>query len=155
MSTVKPIPEGYHSVTPYLTQKSVDAAIDFYERAFGAIQVMRLTTPDGGVAHAEVRIGNSRLMMADENPQWGNKSPATLGGSPASYMFYVEDVDEAFDRAVKAGATVKRPVEDQFYGDRVGTVTDPFGYQWSIGTHKQDMTIQEMQKNMEAMFSGQ
>lgn len=94
-------------------------------------------------------------MMADENPQFGNKSPETLRGSPTAYMFYVENVDEAFDRAVKAGATVKRPVADQFYGDRVGTVTDPFGYQWSIGTHKQDMTLQEMQKKMEAMYSGQ
>ncbi len=155
MSIVKPIPDGYHSVTPYLTQKSTDAAIKFYERAFGATEVMRLSTPDGGVAHAEIQIGNSRLMMADENPQWGNKSPETLGGSATGYMIYFENSDEAFDRAVKAGATVKRPVSDMFYGDRVGTVVDPFGYQWSIATHKQDVSMSEMQKKMEAMYSGQ
>lgn len=94
-------------------------------------------------------------MMADENPQWGNKSPETLGGSATGYMIYFENSDEAFDRAVKAGATVKRPVSDMFYGDRVGTVVDPFGYQWSIATHKQDVSMSEMQKKMEAMYSGQ
>jgi PhnB protein len=155
MSNVKPIPEGYQSVTPYLTQKNTDEAIRFYERAFGAKEVMRLSTPEGGVAHAEIQIGNSRLMMADESPVYGNKSPETLGGSPSAYLIYVEDVDSVFERAVQAGAKVKRPVADQFYGDRVGTVIDPFGYQWSIGTHKEEVSIPEMQKRMEKMFASQ
>jgi PhnB protein len=152
MPNVKPIPDGFHSVTPYLTFKDADAAIKFYQKAFGAKETMRLKTSGGGVAHAEIQIGDSRLMMADENPTYGNKSPQTLGGSPTSYMLYVEDADASFERAVKAGATVKRPVEDQFYGDRTGTVADPFGYQWSIGTHKQDLTAEEVQRNMEKMF---
>ncbi len=155
MSTVRPIPEGYHSITPYLSYKKADAAIKFYERAFGAREIMRLSTPDGGVAHAEIEIGDSRVMMADEMPAYGNKSAETLGGSPVSFMFYVEDVDAAFERALKAGATVKRAVEDQFYGDRVGTLIDPFGIQWSIGTHKEEVPQEEMERRMEKMFSGQ
>ena len=153
MPNVKPIPDGYHSITPYLSYKNADAAIKFYERAFGAKEIMRLSTPDGGVAHAEIEVGDSRVMLADEMPAFGNKSAETLGGSPVSFLFYVEDVDAAFERAVKAGAKVKRPVEDQFYGDRVGTVIDPFGVQWSIGTHKEEVTQQEMQRRMEKMFS--
>ena len=147
------VPDGYHSVTPYLTQKNTDAAIRFYERAFGAKEIMRLSMPGGGVAHAEIAIGNSRLMMADENPSYGNKSPQSLGGSPAAYMFYVDNVDEAFARAIEAGATVKRPVADQFYGDRTGTLMDPFGYQWSIGTHVRDVSMEEMQQAMKQMFA--
>jgi PhnB protein len=155
MAAVKPIPDGYHSVTPYLSLKSADAAIKFYERAFGAKEILRLPMPDGGVAHAEIEIGNSRVMMADENPGYGNKSPETLGGSPISLAIYVEDVDSAFDKAVKAGATVKRPVEDQFYGDRAGTLMDPFGYQWSLMTHKEDVSPDEMKGRMQKMFGGQ
>ncbi|MBV8866769.1 MAG: VOC family protein [Acidobacteriaceae bacterium] len=153
MPNAKPIPDGYHSITPYLSHKNADAAIKFYERAFGAKEIMRLSTPEGGVAHAEIEVGDSRVMLADEMPAYGNKSAETLGGSPVSFLFYVEDVDAAFERAVKAGAKVKRPVEDQFYGDRVGTVIDPFGVQWSIGTHKEEVTQQEMQRRMEKMFS--
>ncbi len=153
MANVKAIPDGYHSVTTYLTHKSADAAIKFYEKAFGAKEIMRLSMPDGGVGHAEIRIGDTRLMMADENPAYGNKSPETLGGSPAALAIYVEDVDSAFDKAIKAGATVKRPVEDQFYGDRVGTVIDPFGFQWSLMTHKEDVDPAEMQKRMEKMYA--
>ncbi len=155
MSNIKPIPDGYHSVTPYLSHKNADAAIKFYERAFGAKEILRLNMLNGGVAHAEIEIGDSRVMLADEMPAYGNKSAEALGGSPVSFLFYVEDVDAAFERAVKAGATVKRPVEDQFYGDRVGTVIDPFGIQWSIGTHKEEVTQKEMQQRMEKMFSGQ
>ncbi len=155
MSNPKAIPDGYHSVTPYLSHKNTDAAIKFYEQAFGAREIMRLNTPEGGVAHAEIQIGDSRVMMADEMPAYGNKSAQTLGGSPASFLYYVDDVDTAFERAVKAGATVKRPVEDQFYGDRVGTLIDPFGIQWSIGTHKEEVAADEMQRRMEKMFSGQ
>lgn len=155
MANVKPIPDGYHSVTPYLSHKKTDDAIKFYERAFGAKEILRLGMPDGGVAHAEIEIGDSRIMLADEMPAFGNKSVETLGGSPVSFLFYVEDVDAAFEHAIKAGATVKRPVEDQFYGDRVGTLIDPFGIQWSIGTHKEEVTREEMQRRMEKMFSAQ
>ena len=153
MPTVKPIPDGYHSVTPYLALKNADAAIKFYKQAFGAKETMRLPAPDGGVAHAEISIGDSRIMMSDEMPAYGNKSAETLGGSPISLAVYVEDVDSAFDQAVKAGATVKRPVEDQFYGDRVGTLIDPFGYQWSLMTHKEDVSSEEMQNRMKKMFA--
>jgi len=153
MPTVKPIPDGYHSVTPYLALKNADAAIKFYKQAFGAKEIMRLPTPDGGLAHAEISIGDSRIMMSDEMPAYGNKSAETLGGSPISLAVYVPDVDSAFDQAVKAGATVKRPVEDQFYGDRAGTLMDPFGYQWSLMTHKEDVSGEEMQKRMKKMFA--
>jgi PhnB protein len=153
MPTVKSIPDGYHSVTPYLCLEKADAAIKFYEKAFGAKEIMRLPTPDGGVAHAEISIGDSRIMLSDEMPAWGNKSAETLGGSPISLAVYVENVDSAFDQAVKAGATVKRPVEDQFYGDRAGTLMDPFGYQWSLMTHKEDVSSEEMQKRMKQMFA--
>ena len=155
MAATKLIPEGYHSVTPYLTFKNADAAIKFYQHAFGAKEKLRLSTPDGRVAHAEIEIGDSRVMLADENPAYGNKSPETLGGSPTAFMFYVEDVDAAFEQALKAGATVKRPVTDQFYGDRVGTLVDPFGYQWSIGMHVEDVSAEEMQQRMEKMFTSQ
>ena len=111
--------------------------------------------PDGGIAHAEIEIGNSRVMLADEMPAYGNKSPQSLGGSPAAFMVYVEDADAAFKQAISAGASVKRPVEDQFYGDRVGTIIDPFGFQWSLGTHKEDVSEEEAQRRMEKMFSGQ
>ncbi len=155
MAAVKPIPDGYHSVTPYLSLKSADAAIKFYEKAFGAKEILRMPMPDGGVAHAEIEIGDSRVMMADEMPAYGNKSAETLGGSPISLAIYLEDVDSAFDKAVKAGAAVTRPVEDQFYGDRAGTLTDPFGYQWTLMTHKEDVSPEEMQSRMQKMFGGQ
>jgi PhnB protein len=153
MATVPYQPEGYHSVTPYLAVRDAVAAVDFYRRAFGAELVMKLTMPDGKYAHAEVKIGDSHVMMAEENPEWGNTSPQTLGGSPVSFMIYVPDVDAAFARAIAAGAVQVRPVEDQFYGDRTGTLRDPFGFQWSLGTHIEDVSEAEGQRRMEAMFA--
>lgn len=146
-------PPGYHSVTPYLALRNTVAAIDFYRRAFGAELLMKLEMPDGKIAHAEIRIGNSVLMMSEENEQWGNLSPLTLGNSPVFLMIYVPDVDAAFARAIAAGATQVRPVEDQFYGDRAGTLKDPFGYQWTLATHVENVSTEEAQRRMEKMTS--
>lgn len=143
---VQPIPAGYHTVTPYLMVRGAARAIDFYRNAFGASEVMRFNEPNGRIAHAEIRIGDSHVMLADENDTY--HSPQTLGGAGASLMLYVEDVDRTFARAVAAGATVHRPVADQFYGDRTGTIVDPFGHVWSIGTHKEDVSMEEMQRRM-------
>jgi PhnB protein len=144
-SQVKPIPKGYHSVTPYLVVDNADAAIRFYLKAFGAVEVFRMDGPDHKVAHAEIQIGDSRVMLSDEVPAMKIHSPKALGGSPVSLMIYLEDVDHVFKAAVKAGATVMRPVEDMFYGDRSGTVTDPFGHTWTLSTHKEDLTAEEIQ----------
>lgn len=145
-------PPGYHSVTPYLALRDAKAAIDFYTRAFGAELVLELNMPDGSIAHAEIRIGDSILMLAEENDEWGNRSPQALGGSPVSMMIYVPDVDGAYARAIEAGATRLRPVEDQFYGDRSGTLTDPYGYQWTLATHIEDVSADEAQRRMAAML---
>ena len=153
MASVPNIPAGYHTVTPYLGVRDAVSAVDFYRRAFGAELVLKLTMPDGKYAHAEIKIGDSHIMMAEENPEWGNKSPATLGGSPVSFMVYMPDVDAAFARALAAGCTQVRPIEDQFYGDRTGTLKDPYGFQWSLGTHIEDVSEAECQKRMEAMFA--
>ncbi len=153
MSSVPYTPAGYHSVTPYLAVRDAAAAVEFYRRAFGAELVMKLTMPDGRYAHAEIKIGDSHIMMAEENPEWGNQSPVALGGSPVSFMVYVPDAEAAFARALAAGCTEVRPVEDQFYGDRTGTLKDPYGYQWSLGTHIEDVSEAEGQKRMEAMFA--
>jgi PhnB protein len=147
-------PPGYHSVTPYLALRDAKSAIDFYVRAFGAELVLKLDMPDGSIAHAEVRIGDSILMMAEENPDWGSRSPQAIGGSPVSMMIYVADVDAAFARALAAGATELRPVADQFYGDRTGTLADPYGYQWTLATHVEDVSTEEAQRRMEAMNLG-
>jgi PhnB protein len=147
---VSPIPAGYHSVTPYLYVKSSADAIEFYKKAFDAVETVRLIMSDGSVAHAEIKIGDSHLMLADENPDWGNKSPLTLGGVSSGFAIYVPDVDAAYAKAVAAGATVMRPVADQFYGDRTGSVTDPFGHVWTLATHTEDMTPAEMQSRMDA-----
>jgi PhnB protein len=152
MSKVPFQPPGYHSVTPYLTIRDAKAALDFYARAFGAELVLKLDMPDGKVAHAEIRIGDSILMLSEENPEWGNSSPQLLGGSPVHLMIYVADADAACARALAAGAGQVRPVEDQFYGDRSGTVKDPFGYQWTLATHVEDVSTEEAQRRMEAMF---
>ena len=144
---VKPIPEGYHSVTPYLMVKGAAQAIDFYKKAFGATEIMRFPGPNNTVAHAEIKIGDSPIMLADESDT--HHSPQSVGGSPVSLMLYVQDVDKTFNQAVSAGAKSTRPVADQFYGDRVGTLTDPFGHTWSIGTHKEDVSIDEMQRRMQ------
>lgn len=141
------IPEGYHSVTPYLIVDGAEEAIRFYERAFGATEMLRL--PIGGkVGHAEVKIGDSMVMLSDEWPDHGKLGPRSRGGATSSLMIYLEDVDAAFERAVAAGAAVERPVENQFYGDRSGTVTDPFGHSWTLATHVEDVGEEEMQRRM-------
>src|SRR5207302_2005399 len=132
---VKPIPEGYHSVTPYLILDNAAAALDFYKRAFGATELMRMPGPDGKIGHAEIRIGDSPVMLADENAMAGAKSAKQLGGSPISIMIYVENVDSIAKQAVAAGAKETRPVKDQFYGDRSGSFEDPFGIEWHVTTH--------------------
>jgi PhnB protein len=144
---IKPIPDGYHSVTPYLMIKGAAKAIDFYKKAFGATEIMRFPGPNNTVAHAEIKIGDSPIMLADESET--NRSPQTVGGSPVSLMLYVQDVDKTFNQAVSSGAKSTRPVADQFYGDRVGTLIDPFGHTWSIGTHKEDVSMEEMQRRMQ------
>jgi len=149
-SRVKPIPEGYHTATPYLIIKGAARAIEFYKKAFGATELMRMAQPDGRIGHAEIRIGNSPIMLADEVPEMGHRSPQSLGGSPVSILLYVEDVDALFNQAVSAGAKVERPVQDQFYGDRTGGVTDPFGHVWYIATHKEDVSPEEIRKRAAA-----
>jgi PhnB protein len=146
---VKAIPEGYHSITPYLIIKGASRAIEFYKKAFGATEVMRFPGPNGTIAHAEIKVGDSHVMLADE--QGGYRGPEALGGSPVSLMFYVEDVDKAFDQAIRNGAKQTRAVADQFYGDRSGNLVDPFGHVWTIATHKEDVSMQEMQRRMSAM----
>jgi PhnB protein len=148
----KPIPEGYHTATPYLILKDAAQAIDFYKRAFGATELMRYPAPGGRVGHAEVKIGDSHIMLADEFPEQGYKSPQSLGGTPVSIMLYVNDVDTIAAQAVSAGGKLTRPVTDQFYGDRSGTLEDPFGHVWHIATHKEDVPPDEMDRRMkEAM----
>jgi PhnB protein len=149
---VKPIPDGYHSVTPYLVVKDGAKALEFYQKALGAKELMRMPSPDGKIAHAEIRIGNSVVMLADEFPQMGASSPQTLGGSPVGLMIYVEDADSQFNQAVAAGAKVERPLKDQFYGDRSGTLVDPFGHKWTIATHKEDVAPEEMKRRAEAFM---
>src|SRR5262249_9957088 len=148
---VKPIPEGYYTVTPYLIIKGAARAIEFYKKAFGATELFRMDEPGGKVGHAELKIGNSPIMLADEYPEMGFRSPQSLVGPGVSIVLYVEDVDARFNQAVAAGAKVLRPVKDQFYGDRTGTLEDPFGHIWSIATHKEDVSLEEMHKRMAAM----
>ncbi len=146
------VPAGYHTVTPYITVKGGVTALDFYQKAFGAKEKGRLTMPDGTIGHAEIQIGDSFIMLADENPQWGNRSPATLGGTPAGICLYVKNVDAFFEKAVKAGARVEQTIQDQFYGDRSGTLVDPFGHKWTIATHQENVSFREMQKRADKMF---
>jgi PhnB protein len=148
---VKPIPEGYRTATPYLIVNGAASAIEFYKKAFKATEVMRFAQPDGKVGHAEILIGDSRIMLADEYPEMGHRSPQSFGGSPVSIHLYVEDVDALASQAVSAGAKVKQPVKDQFYGDRSGTFEDPFGHVWHISTRKEDLSLEEMQKRAAAM----
>ncbi len=147
---VKRIPKGYHAITPSLIVKDPAKAIDFYRKIFGAKQEARLDMPDGTIAHAEIAIGDSRLMLGPESSQWGTKSPQTLGGSPVTIHLYVRDVDKVVDSAVDAGAKVLMPVADQFYGDRSGRIADPFGHVWVISTHKEDLSKREVKKRMAA-----
>ena len=149
---VKPIPEGYHTATPYLVVKGAAKALDFYKQAFGAKEILRFPGPDGKIGHAEIKIGDSHIMLADEFPEMDARSPETIGGSPVGIMLYVEDVDSRFRQAVAAGGKVVKPLQDQFYGDRSGTITDPFGHKWTIATHKEDVSSAEMQKRMEALM---
>ena len=149
---VKAIPEGYHSITPYLVCKGAAKAIEFYTRAFGAKEFVRMPGPEGRIMHAEVKIGDSMLMLADENPERGAVAPpaGTLARS-ASIMFYTDDVDATFKRALDLGASSIQTPTDMFWGDRMGNLMDPFGHQWAIATHKEDVTPEEMQKRMQAI----
>jgi PhnB protein len=145
-----PIPEGYHSVTPYLCVDGAARAIEFYKEAFGATEVMRMEAPGGKIGHAEIKIGDSVIMLADEHPELNFRSPQTIGGTSAHFMIYVEDVDARVERAVAAGARLTRPVKDQFYGDRTGGVEDPFGHHWYIATHIEDLSPEEIRRRMDA-----
>lgn len=150
----KPIPDGYHSVTPHLMVNGGVAAIEFYKKAFGAVELFRFPAPGGKIGHAEIKIGDSPIMLADEFPDMGYLGPKSIGGSPVSLMIYVEDVDTVFNRAVDAGATVKEAVTDKFYGDRTGTVVDPFGHIWHVATHKEDVPMEEMEQRAKAAHPG-
>ena len=152
-NTVKAIPEGYHTATPYLICNGAAEAIEFYKKVFGATEIMRMPMPGGKLGHAEVRIGDSVIMLADENPQHGVYSPQHYGGTPVSVLLYVEKVDAIFNQAVSAGAKAVRPPQDMFYGDRTSTITDPFGHSWYIHTHVKDVSPEEMRKAMEQMAS--
>ena len=147
---VEPIPAEYSGVTPYLSVNDAASAIEFYKKGFGATEIMRLPDPSGKIGHAEVKIGNAIVMLADEFPEHGHVSPKTLGGSTVKLHMYVEDVDAFFDKAVAAGAKILIPIADQFYGDRSGRLEDPFGHIWLVSTHTEDVSPEEMQKRMEA-----
>jgi PhnB protein len=147
--SAKPIPEGYHTLTPFLTVRNAVRAIEFYKQAFGAQERGVAKGPDGKVMHAELKIGDSVIMLSDEYPEFGSLSPQSIGGSPMGLHIYTENVDAAFDRAVKAGAQVEMPVSDQFWGDRYGKLKDPFGHKWSIATHVKDMSADEMKRSMD------
>ena len=151
---VKPIPEGYHTLTPSLTVRNAERAIEFYKQAFGAeVRGGVAKGPDGKVMHAELKIGDSVIMLTDEYPEFGSKSPQSIGDSGMGLHIYLDNVDAAFDRAVKAGASVEMPVMDQFWGDRYGKLKDPFGHKWSMATHVRDMSQDEMKKGMDEAFA--
>ncbi len=147
---VSPIPEGYHSVTPYLVMKNAAAALEFYKKAFSAVELFRMPAPGGKIGHAEMKIGDSPVMLADEYPDMGFRGPESLGGTPVSLMIYVEDVDTIYPQAIAAGGKELRPLQNQFYGDRSGTLADPFGHVWTISTHVEDVTEEELAKRSEA-----
>lgn len=149
---VKAIPDGYHSVTPYLSIKNASDAIEFYKKAFNAIELFRLDMPGGIIGHAEIQIGNSRIMLADPCDDVSFGDPKTLGGSTVGLYVYVDDVDGMYSQSVAAGAKQINPVEDQFYGDRIGTIEDPYGHRWFIATHKEDLTPEELNKRAEDLF---
>jgi PhnB protein len=151
---VKPIPEGYPRVTPYLTVDGAAAAIDFYTKVLGATEKMRMGSPGGSIGHAELELGDSLIMLADEDPNFGNVSPKTVGGTPVTIAVYVEDVDAVFERALAEGAKELRAVDNQFYGDRTGQFEDPFGHQWSVATHVEDVSPEEMEKRAAAAMAG-
>jgi PhnB protein len=151
MPNVKPIPDGYGSVTPYIIVAGAAKAIEFYKSVFGATERMRLGGPDGKIGHAELEIGDSLIMLADEHPEMGALAPPTVGGTPVGLHVYVADVDAVAAKAVAAGATLKRPVENQFYGDRLGSLIDPFGHLWHISTHVEDVSPDEIARRAAAM----
>ena len=144
MLHVNPIPEGYHTATPYIIVRGAADAIDFYKKAFGAQETMRVGAPGGKIGHAEIQIGNSRIMLADEHPEMGFRGPQSLGGSPSGIVLYVEDSDKAYAQAVAAGAKVVRPLQDQFYGDRSATLSDPFGHLWTVSSRKENLTPEQI-----------
>jgi PhnB protein len=151
---VKPIPEGMHSLTPHLVCAGAADAMDFYKRAFGAVEVARMPGPGGKLMHGMVRIGDSALMLVDESPEWGSRGPKAIGGTPVTIHLYVEDVDAVVAQAVAAGAKLTMPVTDMFWGDRYGQLEDPFGHRWSVATHTRDLTPQQIQEGMAAMQPG-
>jgi len=148
----KAIPEGYHTATPYLIVNGASQAIDFYKQVFGATELCRMPSPEGRIGHAELKVGDSVIMLADEVREMGYRSPRALGGSAVSLLLYVEDVDSVFNKAIEAGGTVQRPIANQFYGDRSGTLEDPFGHIWTIATHVEDVPPEEMKKRVQAFF---
>jgi len=147
---VKPIPEGYHTITPYLLVRDAAAAMDYYKKAFGATEIGRFTQPDGRVGHADMKIGDSHFMLADEYPEMGYLGPQSIGGTTFGMALYVDNVDEFFQRAIDAGGKVERAVSDQFYGDRTGTLSDPFGHKWHVSTHVEDVSEEEMERRAKA-----
>jgi PhnB protein len=151
LNKVSPIPQGYHSITPYLILNNAAQAIDYYKKAFGATELMRMEMPGGKIGHAELKIGDSIIMLADECPERGAKSPEACNGTPISLLLYVEDVDGVAKQAIAAGAKVIKPIETMFYGDRIGMFADPFGHQWCIATHVEDLTPAEIKKRMAEM----
>lgn len=153
MPNAKPIPDGYHSITPYLYERDAAAAIEFYKDVFGAVEILRMPGPDGKIMHAEINIGDSRVMLADENPQMSALGPLSVGGCSSSFYVYVEDVDSVVKKAEAAGGTLTRSVKDQFYGDRSGSFTDPFGYSWSVATHVEDVPPEEIGRRATAAMS--
>jgi PhnB protein len=153
MADVKPIPEGYHSITPYLIIDGAAQALEYYKTAFGAVELFRMEH-GGKIGHAEMKIGDSPFMLSDEHPEMGYRGPKGLGGSPVGIMIYVDDVDTTFKQALDAGGTELKALQDQFYGDRSGTLTDPFGHVWTVATHKEDVSPEEMEKRLASMAAG-
>ncbi len=149
----KPIPDGFHSITPSVVVANSKDAIEFYKKAFGANEIYQMPTPDGKTMHAMIQIGNSFVMMSDEFPEMGCKSPDTIGGTPVTLHLYVDDADKTFNQAIEAGAKVTMPLMDAFWGDRFGIVSDPFGHSWAIATHKQDISPEDMKKAGEEYFA--
>jgi PhnB protein len=148
----KSVPDGYHSVIPYLIVKGAAEAINFYKKVFGAVEEMRVPGPNGRIAHAEIRLGDSVVMLADEHPEMGHRSPQSLGGTGVSLMVYLDAVDDVFKRAIANGAKQLQPLKDQFYGDRSGTLEDPFGHQWTVATHIEDVAPEEMRRRAEKIM---
>jgi PhnB protein len=149
----KGVPEGFSTVTPHLNVRDAARALDFYKRAFGAVETVRMPGPSGKILHAEIKIGDSHVFLADEMPEWGSRSPLTIGGTATALCLYVDDADAVFNQAVAAGAQVKMPLADQFWGDRYGKLADPFGHEWAVATHLEDLTPAEMERRREVAMA--